>query len=65
VLVHRIEIDRALAVIVGDRLAVVHLPFVEHVVVVVERIEPDRGDAERLEIRKPQADAGQVAAVIR
>jgi len=44
-LVDRVEVDRAVSVIVGDRLAVVTLSFVQLVVVVVDRVEPDGRDA--------------------
>jgi hypothetical protein len=46
VLVDAVEVDRAVAVIVGDGLALDQFTAVELVIVVVNRGEPQRGDTE-------------------
>ena len=56
-LLDRVVVDRAVAVVIGDRTFVVNLFFVQPVVVVVPRIEPERGDAERLQVRQTIDDA--------
>ena len=45
VLLDAVEIDRAIAVIIGDALVVVSLAFVQVVDVVVDRIDPEGGYA--------------------
>ena len=62
--IHRIEINRAIAVIAGRRLAVVDLFLVGPVGVVIPGIQPQRRDAEVFQIRQAIDDAAQVAAVI-
>ena len=46
VLVHRVEVHGAVAVVVGDGLAVVGLLLVQAVRVVVPGVQPERGDPE-------------------
>ena len=64
VFVDIIKIDRAITVIVGDSLAIVLLFFVQLVGVVVQRVEPDRGDAKRFEVGQLLLHACKVAAVV-
>ena len=64
VLLDRVEVHRAVAVVVGDRLAVVRLALVQVVDVVVPGVEPDRGDPEVLQVRQAIDHPAQVAAVV-
>ena len=64
VLLDRVEVHGAVAVVVGDRLAVVGLALVQVVDVVVPGVEPERGDAEVLQVRQALDHAAQVAAVV-
>ena len=64
VLFDRVEVGRAIAVVVGHRLPVVDLLAIELVVVVEDRIQPDGGDAEFLEVGQALAYAGEVSAMV-
>ena len=65
VLVDRVEVHRAVAVIVGDGLAVVGLLLVQAVRVVVPGVEPERGDAEvAADTAAARDEAAEVAAVV-
>ena len=64
VLLDLVEVGGAIAVVIGDGLAVVHFFAIEVVVVVVEWRHPDRRHAERLEIGKFLPHACEIAAVV-
>ena len=64
VLVHGVEVHRAVTVVVGDGGAVVALALVEVVHVVVDGRGPDRGDAEVLQVGQAVDDPLQVATVV-
>ena len=64
VLLDAVEVDGPVAVVVGDRLPVVGLAVVQVVDVVVPGVEPQRGDAELLQVRQLLDDPAQVAAVV-
>ena len=64
VLLDGVEIDRAVAVVIGDRLVVVLLALVQMVDVVVDRREPDGGHAEIFQIGEVLDDPAEIAAVI-
>src|ERR1019366_4583796 len=64
VLIDAIEIHRTVAVIIRDGLIVVAFAFVQVVDVVVYRSEPERGDAQILQIRKVLRNAGEIAAMV-
>src|ERR1051325_4328656 len=59
-----IKILRIVAVKAGARLVFLQLDLVEPIVVVVPRRQPDRSDAEVLEIRQMIDDALKIAAVV-
>ena len=63
-LLDAVEVDGAVAVVVGDRLAVVGLALVQVIDVVVPGVEPKRRDAEVLQVRQAVDDPAQVAAVV-
>ena len=63
-LFHAVVIDRAVAVVVGHRLAAVALLLIEPVVVVIPRVQPDCGDSQIPQIRCMVQHAPQVAAVV-
>ncbi len=64
VLVHGVEVHRAVTVVVGDGGAVVALALVEVIHVVVDGRGPDRGDAEVLQVGQAVDDPLQVATVV-
>ena len=64
VFLDRIETGGAVAVVVGDRLAVYGLYVVRHVGVVVPGVEPERRDPEVAQVRQARGDARQVSAVV-
>ncbi len=64
VLLDAVEVDGAVAVVVGDRLSVVALLLVQVVHVVVPGIEPERGDAQVLQVGQALDDPLEVAAVV-
>ena len=64
VLVDAVEVDGAVAVVVGDGLAVVFFLLVQVIHVVVDRIDPEGGDAQILEIRQMLDTPCKIAAVI-
>ena len=63
-LVDAVEIDGSVAVVIGNGLVVVFLALVQVVRVVVDRREPDGGDAEVFQIGKLLPNPREIAAVI-
>src|SRR5208283_2382018 len=64
-LLNGVVVGCPIPVIIGDRLAVILLFFVEAVVVVVNRGHPDSRNTEALQVRQMIDDALEVAAVIK
>src|SRR5579864_1107737 len=64
VLVDAIEVDGAVAVVIGDGLAVILFTFVQVIYVVVDRSDPESRDAEILEVREMLQYPLKIASVI-
>jgi hypothetical protein len=64
VLIHGIEIDGAIAMVVGDRLSLVDLFLVQAVVVVIDWVQPYRCYSEVFQIGQSIDDPPQIAAVV-
>ena len=64
VLVDRVEVHGPVAMVVGDRRAVVPFALVQVIAVVVDGRRPDRGDSEVLQVGQALDQAPQVSAVV-